>query len=249
MEGVLYSNSNDSVEKIAETIETLLAKHCRNIWIWCQSKSTFDTLVQEDWEEHIHFCYDKHINSIGDCLRDLYTRSDSRDNLLIIGDISRIPDKIIVHKNYSKKNVGTVLFANGNVDLRMKKGILDTYEWNGTAKARALDIAYCCPVILSLFYDNFDCETFHDLLLAYPIGVKFACIVDKRISFFDEEVDVEIEDEQDFIKDLEQMLADGTNVSKLELNGCRLAYGKMFSELADALHTLGRSDLVDIFNS
>jgi hypothetical protein len=249
MEGVLYSESpwNETVD----AIELLLYLDCRNIWVWISSDALYESLMTEEWEPQVHLNYSSKVNSIGDCLRELYLRDDSRDNLLIIGDLDHLPEKISLHKNGFGKNIGTILFADGNVGYEFKKGKLLNYDWiDLKQKGRALDIAYCNRFILNAFYDNFDCHTFHDLLLSDPIRNSFGVKMDKRIKFFDNPPSSEPDSELDFITELKGMLNVDLEHAKLELSGLRLSYQLSHSELIDALKELNaRQELLDIIEN
>lgn len=282
MEGVVFSNTG--IDATALAIEQLSDLDCRNVWVWTATQQVCKSLLEEDWESNVRIAHDENIQSIGDCLRELYTRNDSRDNLLIVGDVERLPEKLTVHRNHSKKNCGTILFGQGDMIISVEKGALSRYEKTLTPltsdtlfsslassasaslknkpenkqdekKARALDIAYCSSAVLALFFDNFDCNTFHDLLAAHPVGYRFQVLFDKRIKFYDsapsETARQTIEDEeQTFESELAAIIAETTvhdaksTVSKLELNALRLAYGKTFAQLIDAVR--GRPDLLDI---
>jgi prepilin-type processing-associated H-X9-DG protein len=148
----------------------------------------------------------------------------------------RCPEKLSLHKNYSKKTTANILFADGNIEFSK-----DGYG-TGNKKGYALDIAFCNPAILALFADNFDCGTFHELLLSSPVGYTFTFTQDKRIKCFNEVVTEEIEPEQDFVSEVKIMISQET--TKLELNSLRLAYGKVFNDLIEILVILERPDLV-----
>uniref|UniRef100_A0A6C0JRP1 Uncharacterized protein n=1 Tax=viral metagenome TaxID=1070528 RepID=A0A6C0JRP1_9ZZZZ len=267
MEGVLFSDGTR--EQTIDALEMLLDLDCRNIWTWIYDKNTYNEFKKEGWEETIHFqschsdkscirgTYDNSDDDddvpitttcIGDCLRSLYTRNESRDNLYIIGDVKNMPSKLSLHNNFSKKYTGIVLLANGTTPFTVEKGALKGYGEKGNKQGYCLDIAFCNPSILGLFYDNFDCDTFHQLLASNPIGYEFSCVVDKRIipvikkDIVVDEKDIETDD---FMVELVNMIS--VDVSKLELNSLRLAYGKMFTEFTDILLTLSRPDLVQLF--
>ena len=248
MEGVLFSTGN--YEKTTDAIEMLLEHNCRNIWVWIKTSACADELIKEEWETNVHISHSPDINSIGDVLRELYTRNDSRDNLYIIGDVERLPGKLSIHKNYSKKHTGIILFADGNVGMNVDKGIVTKYFIESAEMlkpikyGRALDIAFCNPSILSTFYDNFDCETFHDLLLTNPIGYTFSYQQDKRIKWLTNDKENVVKEVNDLIEELTEIIGDNVNDNtRLELNSLRLANGKMFSELIESLVVLERNDL------
>jgi len=239
MEGIVYSpiynNSTIDAIEMLQDLET-----CRNIWVFTENNNIEnDSLVK----------FVKAQETLGDCLREMYTWNDSRDNLYIIGDVENLPLKLSLHKNYSsKKYTGNLLFAgNGNIPYSINKGAIEGYgNSQGNKTGYCLDIAFCNPCILSLFCDNFDCNTFHDLLSTGVIGHNFSCQIDKKITMvkqvFVTTTVICIED--DFMSELKEMVNDGGTVNKLELNGLRLAYGKNFSELINSLVILGRNDLV-----
>lgn len=245
MEGLIFSIGNK--ERTIDAIEMLLELECRNIWVWVDNISNY----LDDWEDNIHFySTNDEIKSIGDCLRILYTRNESRDNLYVIGDVEKLPLKLSLHKNYSKKYVANFLFSSGEIPFSLSKGCIENYGVDECASSKlgyCLDIGFCNPIIMSLFVDNFDCDTFHQLLLANPIGVSFSCKLDKRIQTNNILKEINnVSKDSDFMTELKEMLAEGQE-SKLELNSLRLAYGKMFSDFINDLETLSRHDLVKMF--
>lgn len=249
MEAVLYSQS--TFNETVDCIESLLSLDCNNIWVWIASDALHQTLKREDWEPQVHIDYSNTVNSIGDCLRELYIRDDSRSNLLIIGDLVNLPEKISLHKNGFGKNIGTVMFADGNVGYKTKKGRLESYGWfESRQMGAALDIAYCSPLILGIFHENFDCDTFHDLLLTDTIKRNYGIKMDKRIKCFINPPELESESEsEDFMTELQAMLEIDLESAKLELNSLRMAHGLLYKDLLEGLRTLNaRQELIDCLN-
>ena len=125
MEAVIYSNSN--VDKTIDVIESMLSIGCTNVWCWL-SEELYDMLSKEEWEPEIQLFTSivsddrvasttGAIYSIGDCLREMYVRDESRSDLVVIGDLENLPDKFSLHKNGLGKNIGTIMFADGNIGL------------------------------------------------------------------------------------------------------------------------------------
>jgi hypothetical protein len=253
MEGVLYSDTN--VEKTIDYIELLLEENCRNIWVWT-IESIYEELLHDNvWEKNVHISHNSHITSIGDCLRELYTRDQSRDNLIIIGNTNVNVSKLIIHKNFNKKHVGVLLFGDGDVSIDIRGGTIHKYQMcplgddKNTKKGLIMEIAYCTLHILSIFQDNFDCNTFHDLILSNPIGYSFGAVMDKRLNLKDMYATISSIVEtssNDFLEELTEMCLDIKELnenSKLELNSLRLAYGLPYKKLIESLKNLNRHDL------
>jgi len=245
MEGVLYSEL--PFNQTVDVIEILLSLECINIWVWIASHALYKTLMKEEWENEVHLFYSPTVNSTGDCLREMYLRDESRGNLLIIGDAEfALKQKLSIHKNVSRKNIGSILFADGNVGYEVRKGRLVKYGWQDyMKKGQALDIAYCMPLILGIFYDNFDCDTFHDLLLANPVGHSFGVKHDNRLLCFISPPESSDDESEDFMSELGAMVKVVKQENlRLELNSLRMAHGLLFGDLVDALKVLGRDDLI-----
>lgn len=257
MEGVLYSDSN--VDKTIDYIELLLEENCRNIWVWT-TDSIYEELMSDNvWEKNVHISHNSHITSIGDCLRELYTRDQSRDNLIIIGNTNVNVSKLIIHKNFNKKHVGILLFGDGNVSIDIRGGTIHKYQMEacdhlGNDKdvkkshyGQIMEIAYCTLHILSIFQDNFDCNTFHDLILSNPVGYSFGAVMDKRLNITTKQYIIEEDSKpSDFLEELTEMCLDIKELnenSKLELNSLRLAYGLPYKKLIESLENLNRHDL------
>lgn len=240
MEGVIYSD-NDSDQTI-DAIEQLLYLNCRHVWVWCRSFKLYEEFMNEHWENNVHFKYDINVKSIGDCLRDLYFQDVSRDKLLIIGNINHIPKKMSLFKMNISKIDGVILFGKGNVGYQLDNNRISKYEWtNLDEKGRALDIAFCNTSILHIFYENFDCDSFHDILLADPIKHSFFIKMDKRIKLYDEPINENIIT-CDFINELKNMMDINPENAQLELRSLRLAYKLSHSDLLESLKLLGASD-------
>lgn len=251
MEAIVFSDS--SFEITFDCIELLLSIDCNNIWVWFspENKDVYDSIKLEHWEDEVHLFQSDTVTSIGDCLREMYMRDESRSNLLIIGDLENLPEKLSFHKNGFGKNVGTIMFADGNVGYTTKKGRLDSYGWvPSKQKGMALDIAYCSPIILGIFTEHFDCDTFHDLLLTDTLKHNYGVRMDKRIKcFIDPPSDSESESE-DFITELEKMLEVDLDSAKLELNSLRMAHGLLYKDLISALKQLNaRQELINILTT
>lgn len=246
MEAVIYSDSD--YNNTADCLELILSLECcNNIWIWIDDQNVFNQFKKEEWETEVTFFHNECVISIGDCLRELYLRDETRGNLIIVGDIDNLPEKYSLHKNGFGKNIGTVMFADGNAGYTIKKGRLDSYGFDvDSKKGQALDIAYCCPIILSIFYDNFDCNTFHDLLLTDTLQHNYGIRMDKRIKYFLNPPEEEEEEDDDFVTELTMMLEIDLDSAKLELNSLRMAYGLLFKDLINALQELdARQELID----
>lgn len=248
MEAILFSKS--SFETTFDCIELALSLDCNNIWVWFsyENQDTYNALKKEQWEDEVNLFYCDTVQSIGDCLREMYMRDESRSNLLIIGDLDHLPQKLSLHKNGFGKNVGTIMFADGNVGYAIKKGRLDSYGWlSSKQKGMALDIAYCSPIILGIFNEHFDCDTFHDLLLTDTLKHNYGIRMDKRIKcFIDPPSDSDTEESEDFMMELEKMLEIDLESAKLELNSLRMAHGLLYKDLISGLKELNASqELLD----
>jgi len=257
MEGVIYSDT--TADKTIDYIELLLDE-CRNIWIWVTEeiyKEINPETTENVWERHVHIYHNPNIVSIGDCLRELYTRDESRDNLMIIGDTNIVLPKLSFHKNLNKKCIGILLFGQGNMSIDIKGGIINKYETVESSqmqKGRVLEIGFFTPHILALFQDNFDCNTFHELILAKPVGYSFGAVMDKRYSFksnIEERQEIlnqKGDKPDDFKEELKEMCEEISKIdenTKLELNSLRLAHGLTFSKLLESLQELNRNDIVE----
>lgn len=262
MEGVLYSDTN--VDKTIDYIELLLEENCRNIWVWT-TKPIYQEIMNDNvWEKNVYISNNSHITCIGDCLRELYTRDQSRDNLIIIGNTNVNVSKLIIHKNFNKKHVGVLLFGSGDVSIDIRGGTIHKYQIDpldkpsndkdvkkGQAKqalfGQIMEIAYCTLHILSIFQDNFDCNTFHDLILSNPVGYSFGAVMDKRLNLTTNHFSIEEESHpSDFLEELTEMCLDIKELnenSKLELNSLRLAYALPYKKLIESLEHLNRHDL------
>ena len=247
MEGVLYSDT--TVEKTIDFIELLLDESCRNIWVWTTA-DIYDELMQDQWEDNVHISHSSSITTIGDCLRELYLRDESRDNLIIIGNTNINITKLTIHKNFNKKHVGVLLFGQGTVSIDIKGGTINKYQIDNDngSRGQIMEIAYCTLHILSLFQDNFDCNTFHDLILSNPDGDTFGAVMDKRlVSMQTVSVVQPVLTESDFLEELLELCGEIKELNentRLELNSLRLAYGLTFTALKEALFSLNRTDLI-----
>ena len=140
------------------------------------------------------------------------------------------------------------MFADGNVGYTLKKGRLDMYEFGieSKQKGQALDLAYCSPTILSIFYNHFDCDSFHDLLLTDTLQHNYSVRLDKRIKCFRDPPKEKEEEVDDFMDELSLMLEIDLGSAKLEMNSLRMAHGLLFKDLIDALLELNaRQELID----
>jgi len=248
MEAVIYSEN--TIEKIIDCIENLLLLECNNIWVW----TTYElhaVLNKEEWEDEVHIFYSEDIISIGDCLRELYIRDETRSNLIVIGDLENCPQKFSLHKNGFGKNIATIMFCDGNVNYNLTKGSLSNYG-EGERKGYALDIAYCSPLILAIFYEHFDCNSFHHLLLSDVYKNNYGIKMDKRIKYVCDDVTHESnksnEEELTFMEELKTMLEIDMDSAKLELNSLRMAHGMLCKDLISGLKELNASqELINLF--
>lgn len=247
MEGVLYSDT--TIDKTIDFIELLLDEDCRNIWVWTTNE-IYDGLMQDNiWEDNVHISHCSHVTTIGDCLRVLYLRDESRDNLIIIGNTNINITKLTIHKNLNKKHAGVLLFGVGNVSIDIKSGTINKYQIdnNSGSKGQIMEIAYCTPHILSIFQDNFDCNTFHNLILSNPVGYTFGAVMDKRLISHNKYVLQDVQESSNFLEELLELCQEIKELnenSKLELNSLRLAYGLTYTNLKEALGNLNRFDLI-----
>jgi hypothetical protein len=83
MEGVIFSNG--SKDRTIDAIELLLELDCRNIWLWMSSETLYNEIITEHWEKSLSIQpWNSEIATTGDCLRELYLRNESRDNISLV---------------------------------------------------------------------------------------------------------------------------------------------------------------------